>query len=176
MTTRSRKLAAESAPLDPPADAPAADPAPLDPPGAEPAAEPEQSDEAPAAPESDAPTASAAAPLDAPPAHEPPAAPVATALAPAEVLPSSLHSAVDVVDDATGLPPEDPDALFEPLTPLGNIVVSRARLLERVVDPYGRESMRLLVARDMELGVVAASRIVDRVRAQAPAAPDDSDN
>ncbi|MFI8265276.1 hypothetical protein [Streptomyces sp. NPDC085665] len=104
------------------------------------------------------------APLEPPTRPEP--APERDPLTTAQqLLPDELGDRI--VDDATGQPPEDPDAVFVPVMPHGNTLRSTVRLVEHVgLGIYQSPTRRLLVPVGAELRRGQAARIIARLREQ----------
>ncbi|MFP3990998.1 hypothetical protein U9R90_26730 [Streptomyces sp. E11-3] len=148
-TTRTRKTATKTAVKETPAEATA------------PEADTPEIGTAPAAPD--------AAPLEPPhidAAPEPPAqSPYVT---PTEVVPDEASLSDVILDDATGEPPADADAVFVPLTPFGSTLHCTVRLVERTfLGPHRNPVTRLLQPRGAVVSAQIAARIRERLVAQA---------
>ncbi|MFD0353018.1 hypothetical protein ACFVHW_04600 [Streptomyces sp. NPDC127110] len=87
-----------------------------------------------------------------------------------QLLPAELGDRI--VDDATGLPPADPDAVFVPVQPHGSTLRCTVRLVEHVgLGTYRTPTMRLLVPVGAELKRGQAARVLARLREQLSPAP-----
>ncbi|MFD4933414.1 hypothetical protein [Streptomyces virginiae] len=87
-----------------------------------------------------------------------------------QLLPAELGDRI--VDDATGLPPTDPDGVFVPVMPHGGTVRCTVRLVEHVgLGIYRSPTVRLLVPIGAELKRGQAARVVARLREQLSPAP-----
>ncbi|AKN68761.1 hypothetical protein QR97_02140 [Streptomyces sp. PBH53] len=143
-TTRARKTAAaKAAPEDTATEAPA------------------PADNTPAAPD--------AAPLEPPHVDEAPEPPAPTPyVTPTEVIPDDENLADVILDDATGQPPANIDAVFVPLTPFGSTLHCTARLVERTfLGPHRNPVTRLLQPKGAVVSEQIAARIRERLLAQA---------
>ncbi|MFI1012662.1 hypothetical protein [Streptomyces sp. NPDC020965] len=143
-TTRTRKTAAKAATEESPA-----------------ATAPAPADFAATAPES--------APLEPPHADAAPEAPVQSPyVTPTEVIPDAENLADIILDDATGKPPADIDAVFVPLTEYGSTLQCTVRLVERTfLGPHRNPITRLLQPQGATLSESIAARIRERLVAQA---------
>lgn len=126
-----------------------------------PKAETTEADSTPAAPD--------VAPLEPPhvnEAPEPPAPPLYAT--PTEVIPDDENLSDVILDDATGQPPADVDAVFVPLTPFGSTLQCTVRLVERTfLGPHSNPVTRLLQPRGAVVSESIAARIRERLVAQA---------
>ncbi|MGW0033092.1 hypothetical protein ACWDXD_25155 [Streptomyces sp. NPDC003314] len=115
------------------------------------------------------PAAPDAAPLEPPTIHEPPAAPVEPGYAtPTEVIPDDDNLAEEIIDDATGKPPADVAAVFQPLTEYGSVLICTVRLVERTfLGPHSNPVHRLLQPQGATVSESIAARIRERLEAQA---------
>ncbi|GHG80216.1 hypothetical protein [Streptomyces griseocarneus] len=136
------------------------------------------SEEAPAeasAPETDilladsAPAAPDAAPLEPPHVDESPEPPAPSPyVTPTEVIPDEENLSDIILDDATGQPPADVDAVFVPLTPFGSTLQCTIRLVERTfLGPHHNPVTRLLQPKGAVVSEGIAARIRERLDAQA---------
>ncbi|MGI5337662.1 hypothetical protein ACQEVS_09825 [Streptomyces sp. CA-181903] len=121
---------------------------------------PSEGDSAPAAPD--------AAPLEPPHIDEAPEPPAPRPyVTPTEVIPDEENLAEVILDDATGQPPVDPDAVFTPLTPLGSTLQCTVRLVERTfLGPHRNPVTRLLQPKGAVVSEGIAARIRERLHAQ----------
>ncbi|MFK0290742.1 hypothetical protein ACIQU6_09720 [Streptomyces sp. NPDC090442] len=122
-----------------------------------------------------APVAPDAAPLEPPPMDEiskpSPPHPYVT---PTEVIPDADNLSDVIVDDATGQPPANVDAVFAPLTPFGSSLQCTVRLVERTfLGPHRNPVARLLQPKGAVVPEGIATRIRDRLVAQAARADND---
>ncbi|MEU1592777.1 hypothetical protein ABZ468_07925 [Streptomyces sp. NPDC005708] len=137
--------------------------------------EPEQEPTAAPAPEETAatdegPAAPDAAPLEPPAVQETPQAPATEPgyVSPTEVIPDEENLSEVILDDATKLPPADPEAVFQPLTPYGSTFVCTVRLIERTfLGPHQNPIHRLLQPAGAHVSESVAARIMERLVAQA---------
>ncbi|MFZ3557208.1 hypothetical protein [Streptomyces sp. BH055] len=157
-TSRTRKTAAKAATEDTPATPTAEETAPAAEETAPPA---EKASTAPAAPD--------AAPLEPPVVHEAPEPPAHTPyVTPTEVIPDEDNLSDVILDDATGKPPADVDAVFVPLTPLGSTLQCTVRLVERTfLGPHRNPVTRLLQPKGAVVSEGIAARIREQLAAQA---------
>ncbi|KIF04144.1 hypothetical protein PL81_20230 [Streptomyces sp. RSD-27] len=82
-----------------------------------------------------------------------------------QLLPAELGDRI--VDDATGLPPADPDSVFVPVMPHGSTLRCTVRLVEHVgLGTYRTPTMRLLVPIGAELKRDQVARVVARLHEQ----------
>ncbi|WP_030372334.1 hypothetical protein [Streptomyces rimosus] len=134
---------------------------PETPPTTDPAPAAEGKATAPAATETKTPDV---APLEPPsePEPVPEPAPMTTAQ---QLLPAKLGH--QIVDEATGQPPADPDGVFIPVQPHGNRFRCTVRLIEHVgMGAYNTPATRLLVPAGGELSRYQADRVIARLRSQ----------
>jgi hypothetical protein len=104
------------------------------------------------------------APLEAPPAPTRATAPPKP-VGPDALLPAEIGDCI--VDELTGLAPTDPDAVFEPVPPYGNVWRSTKRLIEHIsMGPYRTPASRLLLSVGAEVQRQDAEHIVATLRAQ----------
>ncbi|MFD4794991.1 hypothetical protein [Streptomyces anulatus] len=125
---------------------------------------------APAAEEaSGTPKAPEAAPLEPPTVEDAPEPPAEPGYAtPTEVIPDEANLADVILDDVTKEPPTDPEAVFEPLTTYGSILVCKVRLIEQThIGPHRNPIHRLLQPAGAHVSEGVAARILERLRAQA---------
>ncbi|MBV1940760.1 hypothetical protein KUF83_29955 [Streptomyces sp. BV286] len=132
-------------------------------------------------------TAAEAAEDKAVPAHTETKTPIVAPLEPpAESLPDPVPEPVllttaqqllpatalgDIVDEATGEHPADPNTVFVPVDQYGNVHRCTARLVEHVgMGAYNTPATRLLVPVDAQLKRHQMERVVNRLRAQLDAA------
>jgi hypothetical protein len=81
-----------------------------------------------------------------------------------QLLPATIG---DVVDEATGEPPADPDAVFVPVPPYGTTFRCTARLIEHVgMGAYDTPATRLLVPVGAQLKRQQMEKVVARLHAQ----------
>ncbi|MGA5411569.1 hypothetical protein ACPCSC_30480 [Streptomyces lavendulocolor] len=81
-----------------------------------------------------------------------------------QLLPATIGN---VVDEATGEPPADPDAVFVPVPPYGTTFRCTARLIEHVgMGAYDTPATRLLVPVGAQLKRQQMEKVVARLRAQ----------
>ncbi|WP_330335720.1 hypothetical protein OHS33_38730 (plasmid) [Streptomyces sp. NBC_00536] len=82
-----------------------------------------------------------------------------------QLLPAELGDRI--VDDATGLPPADPDSVFVPVMPHGSTLRCTVRLVEHVgLGTYRTPTTRLLVPIGAELKRGQVARVVARLHEQ----------
>ncbi|MFJ9416733.1 hypothetical protein ACIRPT_21425 [Streptomyces sp. NPDC101227] len=143
-TPRTRKTTAKSAAEETPAEATAS-----------------EADSAPAVPD--------AAPLEPPHVDEAPEPPTSSPyVTPTEVIPDEENLSDVILDDATGQPPADVDAVFVPLTPFGSTLQCTVRLVERTfLGPHRNPVTRLLQPKGAVVSENIAARIRERLDAQA---------
>jgi hypothetical protein len=104
------------------------------------------------------------APLEAPPAPTRATAPPKP-VGPDALLPAEIGDCI--VDELTGLAPTDPDGVFEPVPPYGNVWRSTKRLIEHIsMGPYRTPASRLLLSVGAEVQRQDAEHIVATLRAQ----------
>ncbi|MFI6686607.1 hypothetical protein [Streptomyces sp. NPDC050485] len=118
-------------------------------------------DKTPAAPD--------AAPLEPPRVDEAPEPPAPSLyVTPTEVIPDGDHLSDVILDDSTGQPPADLDAVFVPLTPYGSTLQCTVRLVERTfLGPHRTPVVRLLQPKGASVSEHIATRITERLAAQA---------
>ncbi|MFD7334925.1 hypothetical protein ACFV98_02830 [Streptomyces violascens] len=118
-------------------------------------------DETPAAPD--------VAPLEPPRVDEAPEPPAPTPyVTPTEVIPDAENLSDVILDDATGQPPADLDAVFVPRTPYGSTLQCTVRLVERTfLGPHGTPVVRLLQPKGASVSERIAARITEQLVAQA---------
>ncbi|MYW67141.1 hypothetical protein GTY65_24180 [Streptomyces sp. SID8379] len=116
-----------------------------------------------------APAAPDAAPLEPPVVHEAPEPPAHRLyVTPTEVIPDDENLSDVILDDATGQPPVDVDAVFVPLTPLGSTLQCTVRLVERTfLGPHRNPVTRLLQPKGAVVSEGIAARIREQLAAQA---------
>ncbi|NGO67897.1 hypothetical protein [Streptomyces boncukensis] len=110
-----------------------------------------------------------AAPLEPPHIEAAPESPEPSPYATStEVIPDNDHLADVILDDATGLPPADPEAVFAQLTPFGSSLTCTVRLVERTfLGPHRNPVTRLLQPQGAVVSEQIAARIRERLVAQA---------
>ncbi|WP_435059860.1 hypothetical protein [Streptomyces sp. bgisy060] len=110
-----------------------------------------------------------AAPLEPPHVDDAPDAPAPDTYAtPTEVIPDDQNLADVILDDATGKPPQHPDQVFVPLTPLGSALTCTVRLVEKTyLGPHRNPVTRLLQPKGAVVTPGIAARIQSRLDAQA---------
>ncbi|MEU1311052.1 hypothetical protein ABZ419_19480 [Streptomyces cinnamoneus] len=131
---------------------------------------PEEAPAQAAAPEADsAPAAPDVAPLEPPHVDEAPEPPAPSPyVTPTEVIPDEENLSDVILDDATGQPPVNPDAVFVPLTPFGSTLQCTVRLVERTfLGPHHNPVTRLLQPKGAVVSEGIAARIRERLDAQA---------
>ncbi|MFJ4342705.1 hypothetical protein [Streptomyces sp. NPDC088915] len=112
----------------------------------------------------DGPATPEVAPLEPPAETQPPAK--QKIRNPQQLLPEKIGDAI--VDDSTGLPPDDIDTVFEPVPPNGFTLRCTLRLVENVgMGIYNTPTTRLLLPAGAELAPADAQRIIQRLRGQA---------
>lgn len=116
-----------------------------------------------------APAAPDVAPLEPPRVEEAPEAPAPSPyVAPTEVIPDDENLADVILDDATGEPPTDVNAVFVPLTPFGSTLTCTVRLVERTfLGPHRNPVTRLLQPKGAVVSEGIAARIRERLDTQA---------
>ncbi|GHF33641.1 hypothetical protein GCM10010218_13420 [Streptomyces mashuensis] len=131
---------------------------------------PEEAPAQAATPETDsAPAVPDVAPLEPPHVDEAPEPPAPSPyVTPTEVIPDEENLSDVILDDATGQPPVNPDAVFVPLTPFGSTLQCTVRLVERTfLGPHHNPVTRLLQPKGAVVSEGIAARIRERLDAQA---------
>ncbi|MFG2141836.1 hypothetical protein [Streptomyces sp. NPDC048650] len=116
-----------------------------------------------------APATPDAAPLEPPHVDEAPEPPAPSPyVTPTEVIPDDENLSDVILDDATGQPPAEVDAVFVPLTPFGSTLQCTVRLVERTfLGPHRNPVTRLLQPKGAVVSEAIAARIRERLSAQA---------
>jgi hypothetical protein len=116
----------------------------------------------------ESPAAPDVAPLEPPGAPTPPPEPEPVPH-PVQIIPE--HLADLIVDDATGEPPTDVEAVFQPVLDSGSVYVCTLRLVEHAnVGPYESQIVRLLLPIGAQVQHAKVERVKARLRAQLNAA------
>lgn len=120
-----------------------------------------ETDKTPAAPD--------AAPLEPPHVDKAPEPPAPSLyVTPTEVIPDDENLSDVILDDSTGQPPADVEAVFVPLTPFGSTLQCTVRLVERTfLGPHRNPVTRLLQPKGATVSEPIAARIRERLVAQA---------
>ncbi|MEU8540904.1 hypothetical protein AB0C52_13105 [Streptomyces sp. NPDC048717] len=110
-----------------------------------------------------------AAPLEPPHVEEAPQPPAPSLyVTPTGVIPDDQHLAEVILDEATGQPPANLDAVFTPLTMLGSAFTCTIRLVEQTyLGPHRNPVVRLLQPKGAVVSSDIATRIRRRLEAQA---------